>query len=187
MVQDDDQAVVRRIRSGEVDAYREIMRRHGTRVAALVARRVPAGDVADVVQDVFVTAYRGLDRFSARQPFEHWLTRIALRRCCDYWRRARKRTADGAVVAMENMDEVMTEAISCAADPPAEQVRERVTAALARLPAEDRTLMEMHYFEDRPLSEVAAVLGWSLTRTKVRAFRTRLVLRRWLKRGEEDV
>jgi len=39
-----------------------------------------------VAQDVFVGAFRSLATYGGRQPFAHWLARIARRRCCDYWR-----------------------------------------------------------------------------------------------------
>ena len=54
---------------------------------------------------------------------------------------------------------------------------ELVQRALAALDAEDRALMEGFYFEDVPLKEMSATLGWSLVKTKVRAHRARRKLR----------
>jgi RNA polymerase sigma-70 factor (ECF subfamily) len=58
-----------------------------------------------------------------------------------------------------------------------EDAAEVVHKALARLSPEDRVLVECIYFEELPLKEVAATLGWSLSNAKVRAFRARKKLR----------
>ena len=65
-----------RVRSGEVDAYAELVRRHAP-MALRTATLLGAGPAAeDVVQEAFVKAYRTLGRFRDQAPFRPWLLRI---------------------------------------------------------------------------------------------------------------
>ena len=184
-----DLDIVRLVRNGQVDAFEALIRRHSRQVFLSVGRRVPPGDVEAVAQDVFLSAFRSLETYRARQPFEHWLMRIALRRCCDYWRgRERNREQTGPALEGEDSDwmELVSRNLSCEqfdrGRARADAI-EAVQAALARLDPEDRTLVEGIYFEDLPLREMAAVLQWSLPKVKVRAHRARHKLRVILEGG----
>jgi len=183
---DSDLDIVRLVRNGQVDAFEVLLRRHSPRVFQSVGRRVPTGDVETVAQDVFLSAFRSLDTYRGRQPFEHWLMRIALRRCCDYWRgRERNRESTGPAMDEDGPDwmELVSRDLSREEfdrGRAREDAIETVQAVLARLDPEDRALVEGIYFEDRPLRELAAALNWSLAKVKVRAHRARRKLRAML-------
>lgn len=83
MASDEDGTAIRQVLAGEVDRFEVLLRKYSDRVFSMVGRKVPAGDVAAVAQEVFVSAFRSLGSFEAVQPFEHWLARIVRRRCCD--------------------------------------------------------------------------------------------------------
>ena len=53
---------------------------------------------------------------------------------------------------------------------------------LARIPADDRTLLQMLYAEEMSVSEIAEVLGWSKSNVKIRAWRARTALRKVLRK-----
>jgi RNA polymerase sigma-70 factor (ECF subfamily) len=176
-----DEAVLEAIAGGEVDAFEVLVRRHSRAVFGIVSRRVPAGDVEDVAQQVFVSAFRSLGDYGGRQPFEHWIARIARRRSCDYWRTQERRQrcevldtpdADGRNRQTERADVRMAET-AYADEKRRLHAAGRVEEALLVLGEEDRVLMEHIYFEDLPLREVAAALGWSLVNVKVKAHRLR--------------
>ncbi len=179
----EDAGVIRAVLDGDVDAFAILVRRYSQRVFEVVGRRVPANDLESVAQAVFVSAFRSLSMYEPRQPIEHWLLRIARRRCCDYWRDRRRRhelpearLSDDQrkwlerVSARLRWDEFERE---CQRQEAAEVVHK----ALAKLDPKDRVLVECMYFEELPLKEVAATLDWSLSKAKVRAFRTRKKLR----------
>jgi len=86
----EDRDLLRRIRRGETDRYADLISRYQRHVVRIVGRRVPADHVEEVVHDVFVRAYYGLEQFSDLVSFDHWLAGIAVRTCYDFWR-ARKR------------------------------------------------------------------------------------------------
>lgn len=189
-----DAEIVQRVVEGDVEAFELLLRRHAARVFEIVGRRVPPAEVSAVAQDVFLGAFRSLASYSRRQPFEHWLLRIARRRCYDYWR-SRSRQGRHRAEPLDGNERDWLEQVT--AGPVREQYREEagreeagrvVRKALEALGVEDRAMMEAVYFEEVPLKEVAAGFGWSLAKTKMRALRARRALRgileRWRMGGE---
>lgn len=169
-----DGAIVRRVVAGDVDAFELLVDRHVQRVRRLVARSVPRAAVHEVAHDAFVGAYLSLASYVETHPFEHWLTRIALRTCADYWRtRGRDARADGSA---ERAAERGADA------PPPEDDRELCEWALGRLEREDREVLTLVYFEALSVKECAEVLAWSESKVKVRAHRARARLRQILRR-----
>lgn len=187
-----DREVIRRVLDGAVDEFAGIVGRHGPRIYAMVARRVRDADVDAVAQEVFVSAFRSLASYDARQPLEHWLARIARRRCCDYWREEERKGRRGEVSFEEAEGGVLARSLAGAAvhERAGESRRsdavEKVQRALARLDPASRALIEGAYFEEVPLKEMAATLGWSLVNTKVRAFRARHRLKKILEELETE-
>ena len=68
-----------RLQAGDDDAYRELLRIHGGRLLA-VARRLMRNeeDARDCLQDGFLSAFRGIDRFEGRSKLGTWLHRIVV-------------------------------------------------------------------------------------------------------------
>lgn len=58
-----DQVLVERVQKGDQKAFNLLVVRYQHKVASLVSRYVPSGDVPDVVQESFIKAYRALDSF----------------------------------------------------------------------------------------------------------------------------
>ena len=183
-----DADIVKRAASGDADAFETLLRQHSRPVFATVARRVPADAVEFVAQEVFVSAFRSLGLYEPDRPFEHWLLRIARRRCCDYWRkRRRNRETSNTALSDEQFEWLERASAGVSQDVFKQDGRraetvEVVQHALGQLGPEDRTLIECIYFEELPLKEVAATLNWSLPKVKVRAFRARQKLRQIIER-----
>ena len=180
---DDDLAAIQRVMAGEADAFEVVLRKYSPRVFALVGRKIPQADIESVSQDVFLSAFRSLGTYEALQPFEHWLARIVRRRCCDYWRERERRdkvefiSMDGPERPGLALDVMAAVPHSGPQNEGRSEAGEQLQRALAGLNAEDRALLEGVYFEEVPLKEMAVTLGWSLVKTKVRAFRARSKLR----------
>ena len=177
--------LIKKILGGRREEFGILVDKYREKVFAVTARRIPRDDVEDVAQEAFVRIFRGLSGYAPLKPFENWLTTITLRCCCDYWRaagRRRERTAPGDIgpeqaewlerVAAATSEEAFR-ALSFK-----REAEELLDATMSRLDAEDRTLIELVYWEDRPLAEAADVLEWGLAKTKVRLMRARGKLRK---------
>lgn len=64
-----DQVLVERVQKGDQKAFNLLVVRYQHKVASLVSRYVPSGDVPDVVQESFIKAYRALDSFRGDSAF----------------------------------------------------------------------------------------------------------------------
>ena len=169
-------AAVQAVQGGNREAFAVVMTECRTRVAGLVARHVPPADVEGVIQDVFVSVYRALDRYHPSRPFEHWILRIATRHCCDYWRRLKRA---GRLVSLDEWQTTHGEP-AAPADTGRRQAQAAVEALLAGLSAEDRMLVSLLHLEEQTCRETADQMGRSMAWVKVRMFRLRSILRKRL-------
>ncbi|MCF7849521.1 MAG: RNA polymerase sigma factor [Kiritimatiellales bacterium] len=178
-----DAAIIQRVLDGDVDAFEHLIGRHRNHVFGIVAGRVPSGAVEEVAQDIFVDAFLSLNAYSDRKPFGHWMARIALRRCCDYWRR-HGRNRETAVSQLGEDQREWLDRVGAGLsnedferETKRQECRETLDWLLERLDAEDRMLVDMVYLSGLPLKEAAAAMEWSLANTKVRAMRARKKMR----------
>lgn len=177
-----------RIAHQDPDASRELVEHCQALVWKLVrahrSRSIPDEDLA---QQVFLKLFSRLDRYEPRDgiPFEHWLSRLAVRTCLDALRTERRRPQMADPPLSEAAGEWLETLRRDDASPPIDDVlaaRELVDALLARLPPKDRLVLTLLDMEERSVAEVSAITGWSRTLIKVRAFRARRRLRAFVDR-----
>ena len=178
----DDSEVIERVLHGEVDRFAELINRHRQHVLTIVSRHVPSDHVAEVAHDVFVRAYRSLARFSKQVPFEHWLSRIAIRTCYDFWR-ARRRAEVPVSTLTADQAGWLDRALAGEAEVQFHEEADRRESlevldwALGQLSAENRLVLSLVHLEGRSVREAADLLGWSMVNVKVRCHRARQQLR----------
>ena len=181
----DDAEVIRNILGGMVDSFELLVQRYKAKVGRIVAGRVPSADVEDLTHQTFVRAFKALGTFGGKAPFENWLAKLAVHCCHDYWR-VKQKEKSRFVRPDEGVNyQVWLDRISAAGNEGdlaklAEQAEVRVALeqAMGHLDADERWLIESHYYDAMPLKVVAATLGWGLVKTKVKAMRARRKLRK---------
>lgn len=167
-------ALIRRILRGESDLYAQLVDRYAGMIHTLVARVIDRPEEAEeVTQDVFLKAFRQLDGFGGRSSFQTWIYRIACNTALSHARRTRRRNT------LSGVDE---RRLALLPDEEAERLEEwatherqldALTRAVTRLEAEERALVTLFYYEDRPVSECAAITGLTEGNVKVRLHRIR--------------
>ena len=184
---DADYKIIENILNGKKEEFEMLVDKYQNKVFGIVSRRVPYSDVPDLAQEAFLKAYRGLGNFRPQSgnSFESWLSVITLRCCYDFWRRqARSREALMPVLDnekhaqwLENLSaDISMEAFSKLSR--AREAKELLDWALTKVPPDDRTLIEMVYWEGYSFIETAEVLEWKLSKTKVRALRAKKKLKK---------
>jgi RNA polymerase sigma-70 factor (ECF subfamily) len=143
----------------------------------------------DLAQEVFLKLFSRLDRYELRDgiPFEHWVSRLAVRTCLDALRVDRRRPKEALPPLSESANEWLDTLRRDDAAPPIDDVlaaRELVEALLSRLEPRDRLVLTLLDMEEHSVAEVSAVTGWSQTLVKVRAFRARRRLRALIERRQ---
>lgn len=84
----EDADLVRQVRDGDEGAFGELYNRYARVVHGLLLARVPMADVDDLVQDVFLTAWKRLQSLRDPGAFGGWLAMIARNRATDFHRRS---------------------------------------------------------------------------------------------------
>ena len=172
VVSDEDWRDIRQSLAGDEEAYARIIGRYQLKIAAQMWRfSRDAAVVEELVQEAFVEAYLSLGKFKGRAPLLHWLRKIATRVGYRYWRK-RTREQDRREVLARRAEELVPPP-----DASPSEAGEYLHVLLARLPAEDRICLTLHYFEGCDTREIAERLGWTRSLVKVRAHRARKKLR----------
>ncbi len=82
--------VVAKARHGNQDAFRELYKRFFPMVYSILLSRVPVSEVDDLVQEVFLQAWRQLRNLRDNGAFGSWLAQMARRRSVDHFRHAQR-------------------------------------------------------------------------------------------------
>jgi RNA polymerase sigma-70 factor (ECF subfamily) len=156
--------LVARAKAGEPHAFDALVRRYRKRMFALALHLSGSeSDADDIVQDVFIRAYRALDQFEGRSEFFTWVYRLTVNRSLDA-RRTRTRRSESSI---DEFDPRIERAIQVDAggDPQrAAELRQtyaRVLRALDALPPEMRTTVVLVTLQGLSNVEAAVVQGCS--------------------------
>jgi RNA polymerase sigma-70 factor, ECF subfamily len=168
-----DEDLVAAVAAGDDTALRELFRRHAPWLAARLRPVLPAADVEDVVQETFIGVWRGAAGYRPDGAVGGWVWGIARRQAALLLRRR----GPAALVLPDNGPLDARHATD-----PAETVlaREAIAQALAALGPDggpEREAWRLMYVEDRPVAEVARLLGVPAGTVKSRAHRARRLLR----------
>lgn len=184
---DADHALIEAHRSGAADAFAILVRRH---TAVLFRYVVHLGHdpqtAEDVVQETFLKAWKSLRRYDAHQSFRGWLFTIARNTAMDLFR---KKTAQ----PFADLDADETTFVETIADtkplPDALVARQDlgvlITAALATVPFETRSIVLLHDAEGLTFQEIADSTMEPMETVKSRYRRGVLRIRTFL-RGKLD-
>src|SRR5215469_5200117 len=148
---DDDQLIVA-LAAGDDTALRELFMRHAPWLAARLRAALPPPDVEDVLQETFLAVWQGAGGYRPRGTPQAWMWVIARNQAALLLRRRGPVTAP-----LGETPHVGPDAAEATLDPAeAAMLRADITAALDGPEGEVLRLM---YVEDRPVAEVAVLLG----------------------------
>ncbi|MFJ5261333.1 RNA polymerase sigma factor [Streptomyces sp. NPDC088387] len=157
----DEAAVIARVRTGDREAYAELVRAH-TGIALRAAAALGAGaDAEDVVQQAFVKAYCALGRFKDGSAFKPWLLAIVANETRNTVRTAaRQRTLAGREAAFAEAEPLIPDAADPAVATLEGERRDALLAALDKLSEDHRLVVTYRYLLEMDESETAQALGW---------------------------
>lgn len=168
----DDVTLVVRAREGDVRAYEQLVRRYQGPIFRLAMRMLASrGDAEDVVQEVFLTAWRSLAGLHEDAAFVGWLYRMATNRCLNVIR-ARHATVDVDLAQQESR------AVGSQPEHSVEVSGQlaAVTEALQRLTGEQRACWLLREVHGRSYEEIAQAVGVTTTAVRGRIARARAQL-----------
>jgi RNA polymerase sigma-70 factor, ECF subfamily len=176
-----DLGCITRAQAGDLDAFEVLYRENSGRVYALCLR-MRAGDKVDateLMQDVFVRAWRRLATFRGDCAFSSWLHRLAVNTMLENARSETRREA--RVLPMDD-----TSRLPGAAKGSSVEFRMDMEAAVASLPKGARLAFVLHDVEGYQHQEIAEQLGVSVGTVKAQLHRARRLLRAKLEGGSVE-
>ncbi len=154
-----DQVLVERVQKGDQKAFNLLVVRYQHKVASLVSRYVPSGDVPDVVQEAFIKAYRALDSFRGDSAFYTWLYRIAVNTAKNYLVAQGRRPPSSDVDAIEAENFESGGALKEISNPEnlmlSEELRQIVFRTIESLPEDLRMAITLRELDGELLNELA--------------------------------
>jgi len=167
-----DADLVARCRAGDVDAFETIYNQHAARIYTLACRMAGSPqDGEDLLQEIFLQAYRKIGGFKGDAAVGTWLYRLALNHCLDFVR-SRQAKMDKATDAIDDEDRTP---IAARRESPVERLD--LERAIRRLPEGCRAVFVLHDVEGYEHKEIAAMLGIAEGTSKSQVFKARMKLR----------
>jgi RNA polymerase sigma-70 factor (ECF subfamily) len=156
------------LRARQSDAWEMLFKSYGPYVERLVVRVIGFdSEVPDLIDEVFLRALEGVDRLKDAAALKSWLGSVAL-----FTARAwlRNRTSRRRWLDFREPDDI-PDVPGNVASPEVSQTLQRTYALLAGIPVDDRIAFALRYINSMELTEIAQILGISLSTTKRRISR----------------
>ena len=181
-----EQELVARARRGDESAFEALVTENEKRIYNL-CRRLTGNqeDAAELTQEAFLNAWRGLGRFQGESSFSTWLYRLATNACIDFLRKEKRRQSLSMTVSLDDEEdarqvELPDERYAPEGALERAEARRAVAERLERLTLEHRQVLVMREIHGLSYAEIGQVLGLEEGTVKSRIARARGALRKVL-------
>ncbi|WP_276898359.1 RNA polymerase sigma factor RpoE [Frischella perrara] len=172
-----DQILVERVLGGNKNAFNLLVLRYQNRLAHLVSRFVLPSEVADVVQETFIKAYRSLGSFKGESIFYTWLYRIAVNTAKNYLIAQGRRppTSDIDAVEAESYDgaDLLHDIDNPEGIVLSNEIKRVVFQTIESLPEDLKTAITLREFDGLSYEEIAEIMATPVGTVRSRIFRAR--------------
>ncbi len=180
---DNDREIIEKVLAGDYDAFEALVDRYEGRIYRHLRKMVKdQNELQDLLQETFLSAYKGLAGFSGNSSFATWLFKVANNTALMYLRKKRPELLQHAE-DIENMEqfEFMPASAEFVSTPMdvllSQEGRKKIEEALDRLPMVYRTVIVLKDIEGFSLEEVAEITDSSVPAVKSRLHRGRNFIR----------
>ncbi|HBA84086.1 MAG TPA: RNA polymerase sigma-70 factor [Verrucomicrobia bacterium] len=173
-----DWALVDEIKAGDDRAFDALMERHKRPILNFVYRMLGhASQAEDVVQEVFVRTYQTIRKpgfHQTTEEFSHWLFRVARNAALDGLRRRTRR----AEVPFDSATPMaVSTSLPAGREVENREIGERISAAVAELPEDQRTALLLAEYQGLSYGEIARIMRSSKKSVESRLYRAKRNLR----------
>ena len=181
-----EQELVAAAQAGDQGAFAQLVEANTGKIYSLTLRMTGnPEDAADLTQETFLNAWRGLPRFQGQSAFSTWLYRLASNACIDFLRRESRRPTLSMTVLEEDEEsrqaEISDERWSPHQALERQELRDQLEQGLAAISPEHRQILLLRESEGLSYQEIARILELEEGTVKSRLARARLALRNYLK------
>jgi RNA polymerase sigma-70 factor, ECF subfamily len=184
-----DEALVRRVRSGERELFSVLVDRYKRGIANFISAAVRSpSDVADLSQETFLRAYAHLETFNpALGKFSTWIYQIARNVVRTHLGKSQRRVATQELPEDQTLENALPD-LSRDGDPSSGVLREEaereLREALGELPERTRTVLTLRYYNNMEYHTIASTLGLSLGNVKTLIHRGKIALAQKMREKE---
>lgn len=173
MEQTDEIHYIERIKEGETELFSVFLDRYSRPLYSLMVQIVGCPeDTEELLQDVFLKAFRNLNNYKAESSFSTWIYRIAYNVAVSATRKKKQEFLCMEESMINNVPDEKVEAIIGGATDDEEKLM-LLSKAIDLLDVEERTLITLFYYEAKSLEEVSKIMEISVNNAKVKLHRTR--------------
>jgi RNA polymerase sigma-70 factor (ECF subfamily) len=186
-----DEALVRRVRSGERELFSVLVDRYKRGIASFISAGVRSpSDVADLSQETFLRAYAHLDTFNpSLGKFSTWIYQIARNVVRTHLGKSQRRVPMQELPEDQTLENSLPD-LSRDGDPAGgilrEEAERELRAALDELPERTRTVLALRYFNNMEYHTIASTLGLSLGNVKTLIHRGKIALAQKMREREDS-
>lgn len=178
----DEKHILTRARRGDTAAFEELVRLYEKRVYAVALRSSGnPEDAADIVQEVFLRAWRSIESFRGDSGFSTWLFRITMNLCVDHARHKHAQPQTQPIVTDDETERPLPDpALTPEEHLDNRELGRELAAALEEISEEHRRIVLLRDVSGMSYTEIAEVLEISEGTVKSRLSRARIALRKVL-------
>lgn len=157
----DDTDLVERFRQPKTRdaAFTAIVKKYQERIYWQIRRLVVGHDDAnDVMQNVFIKAWNGLENFRADAQLFTWIYRIAVNESLTYLKQQKKRSS----ISMDDQSLNLVEKLHSEKDFDSNKAVWKLQLAIQQLPEKQRAVFNLRYFDEMPYEQMSHVLETSV-------------------------
>jgi RNA polymerase sigma-70 factor (ECF subfamily) len=139
-------------------AYTAIVKKYQERLYWHIRRMVVNHeDANDVLQNVFIRVWNGLENFREDAKLYTWLYRIATNECLSFLEQQKKK----ASVSLSDLEEGLANQVRADKDFDPKKIEWKLQVAIQRLPEKQRIVFSLRYYDEMPYEEMSKVLDTS--------------------------
>ena len=174
-----ERELIRKAKQGDMFAFEELILKHEKIVYNVAFRMMNhSEDAKDLSQEVFIKAYKNLEKFDERSSFSTWLYRITTNTCIDEMRKRKGKQSYSLEEELENEEGSMQRQIADEGDTPEESLlrneqKSEILQALDTLSEEHKAAIILRDVKGLSYEEIAEILELSLGTVKSRISRAR--------------
>ncbi|MBX7247142.1 MAG: RNA polymerase sigma factor [Candidatus Sumerlaeaceae bacterium] len=155
-----DGELMSELAQGHGEVLETLMGRHGGAIFSYLRRLTRSHETAeDLYQETWIRVVRNCTQHVGTHGLRPWLYRIAMNTARDHSRRERAEKRGGSSVHVELDEQVVATVAAPAPAGLAPSEADALHRAVAQLPEAFREVVELRYFEELPVAEIAAVMG----------------------------
>ncbi|MEI6328071.1 MAG: sigma-70 family RNA polymerase sigma factor [Pseudanabaena sp. ELA645] len=181
---DPDLSLVQACLQGDRHSFKQLYQRHHNKVRSTLFQLCGSDGLDDLVQDVFLRAWKGLSKFRQSAQFSTWLYRIAFNVASDRRKALAKMRSRSVNVEDEKLANLADDAIAREGYSQAGlnqmHYQDLMQRGLAKLSDDHRAVLVLHDLEEIPQKDIAEILAIPVGTVKSRLFHARSAIKKFL-------